>query len=114
MSEKIQKRLNDIYSKYIANQATGNFEVNINGLITCGQDIEREISRLSAMSSEIEQIRKNMQYWGTSGAYYRSKILAIDNSINYRIKDLRKLKSSLELAAQKYQAIDNKVADSFR
>ena len=36
------------------------------------------------------------------------------NSINGRIKDLKKLKENLDTAVQKYQAVDDRVANNFR
>jgi len=38
----------------------------------------------------------------------------INNSINGRIKDLKKLKENLDTAVQKYQAVDDRVANNFR
>ncbi len=114
LCEKIQDKLKNIHDKYIASQVVGDFEINIQGAMSCANDIENEIKRLSGISSEIGQIRKNIQFWGTSGAYYRSKILMINNSINGRIKDLKKLKENLDTAVQKYQAVDDRVANNFR
>lgn len=113
LNAKIEGRLKDIHNRYIESKVSGDFEINIQGAIFCGQDMEFEIKRLSSISSEISQIRKNIKFWGKSGAYYRSKILIINNSINSRIKELERLKDNLESAAQKYQSVDNKVANNF-
>ena len=114
LCKKIQDKLQNIHDKYIASQVVGDFEINVQGAMSCANDIENEIKRLSGISSEIGQIRKNIQFWGTSGAYYRSKILMINNSINGRIIDLKKLKENLDTAVQKYQAVDDRVANNFR
>lgn len=111
--DTFEKKIKDFFNKYLGNDVSGQFEVKINGMLSCGQDIDSEIRQLLRVSSEVEEIRKNIRLWEEMGAYYRSKLWIINNSINDKIKDLRKLRNNLEWAAQRYQTIDCKVEAIF-
>lgn len=66
------------------------------------QSSNSHISRYSfRIIEQAETSEKENKIWG-------------GNSINGRIKDLKKLKENLDTAVQKYQAVDDRVANNFR
>lgn len=109
----VGNKLADLYYDYIASNASSHYQVKPSKVLVSGAELQNEIKKLKAISEEIGTIRKDLKYWSTAGAYYRSRLLLIKGGIDANLYMLCKLYSQLGPIMEKYDHADMVVEEKF-
>lgn len=113
LKSKLKSISDNIYYGYIAPQVSGSYEVNNKSLSNVANEIRKLEKELGYYNDDVEKIRKNLKVWTTSGAYYRSKIVCIQNGLESDLKKLKKMAQIADNAAKQYHSVDMQVKDMF-
>lgn len=113
LKSKLKGIADNIYYGYIAPQVSGAYEVNNKSLSNAANEIRKLEKELGYYNDDVERIRKNLKVWTASGAYYRSKIVCIQNGLESDLKKLKKMAQIADNAVKQYHSVDMQVKDMF-
>lgn len=113
ISNNIQNRIKDLYYRYIAPQVSGEYEVETYRLSQCAIDMREKAKELTSYKNDVGEIRRNLRFEATSGAYYKSKLLIFEWNLQSDIKNLQKLADKAERYADMYVTTDDKVSEYY-
>ena len=111
--EKLCKNLENWYYDHIAASASDYYKVKPKDVLASGAGLQKSVKSLYEMSEEIQEIRKNLKYWSTAGAYYRSRLILLKCQIDLNISSLNRLHSKLEPIMNQYEKADQEVDRAF-
>ncbi len=112
--QAIYEKLQDFYYEHIAADVSGDFEVNPERIMEYAYVLDGKISALRDERDELDGIRKDLKYWSTAGAYYRSRLVNLRIGLGSDISHLEKIRRFLsETVAEGYNAADARAASHF-
>lgn len=104
---------NNIYYKYIAPRVSGDYEINLIYVNNLAGEIQEVEHNLQSINNEIESIRRNLRYWSSAGAYYKSNLFFIKNGLESDLKLLKRMSEVASNAANTYRTADDQVKELF-
>ena len=112
-ANRIKAFADSIYYNYIAPNVSGEYTVDINAMKANANALQGTVRDLMRKAGEIENIRRNLQYWSEIGGFYRSRIMVLNTSIIYEINSIQKLGSLVPEMMQRYDTGDQRAQDVF-
>jgi len=113
IGRQMKNLYNKIYYNYIAPSVSGDYEVQMMRVSNMASAISATERRLQAVSDEIDDIRRNLKYWSSTGAYYRSALAVHRNGLENDLKKLKKMADIADKAVWRYRSTDMQVQSSF-
>lgn len=107
--EKVKRFWRDTFGHSVR----GEYEIEPAALVRGAKQYDQKSMRLDAIADEVRSIERSLQYDSMSGAYIKSKLWGISNSVHTDGKNARKIEDALYKVQELYYDTDVKVEDRF-
>lgn len=113
IKKKVKSAAKNLYYNSIVADSSGEYFVDTAAIMVAQDEIKRIVDNLRKKNDDIDNARRNLQYWSELGGMYRSRIMLASSSIDSEIKKMEKLADLIPELMQKYRNADDSAESNF-